>query len=374
MNKTVAMIPARMNSKRVKKKNIRLLNGKPMIQYVIEAAKEADCFDEIWVNSESDVIGEIALKNGVKFYKRPSSLCGDDVGSDLFVYDFIQNVDCNLVVQILPTSPFIDPKQINEFVNLSKDYDTLVSVNPIQIESMYKGSPINFDQKKPTPPSQDLIPIEAYACSLMAWETDNYCENMSKYDSAYHGGDGDIATYQIKGYGTLDIDNEEDFQLAEAIATSLSRGALPAKYYDDDQVYDADRLQVLLDDGVTNNTMYEYNKERVSIDELINSNPSDRCWSHTLINSKSNSATLIAQMPGEGNRMHYHSDWDEWWHILAGEWEWFIEGRTVKVTKGDMVFIERNKVHKITAIGDKQAIRLAVSREDVDHIYERGDY
>jgi quercetin dioxygenase-like cupin family protein len=120
--------------------------------------------------------------------------------------------------------------------------------------------------------------------------------------------------------------------------------------------------------------MYEYNKERVSIDELINSNPSDRCWSHTLINSKSNSATLIAQMPGEGNRMHYHSDWDEWWHILAGEWEWFIEGRTVKVTKGDMVFIERNKVHKITAIGDKQAIRLAVSREDVDHIYERGDY
>jgi quercetin dioxygenase-like cupin family protein len=40
------------------------------------------------------------------------------------------------------------------------------------------------------------------------------------------------------------------------------------------------------------------------------------------------------------------------------------------VKKGDIVFIERNKRHKITAIGNEQAIRLAVSRDDVDHIYE----
>ena len=130
----------------------------------------------------------------------------------------------------------------------------------------------------------------------------------------------------------------------------------------------------MLDDGVTNNTMYEFNKERVSIDEIIERNPQDSCWSHTLVNSKSNSATLIAQMPGEGNRMHYHADWDEWWHILKGEWEWFIEGKAVTVKKGDMVFIERNKVHKITAIGEDQAIRLAVSREDVDHIYTTENY
>ena len=48
MTKIVAMIPARMGSKRIPKKNIRLLNGKPLIQYAIDAAKEADCFDEIW--------------------------------------------------------------------------------------------------------------------------------------------------------------------------------------------------------------------------------------------------------------------------------------------------------------------------------------
>ena len=51
--KTIAMIPARMGSKRIEKKNIRILNGKPLISYVIEAAIEANCFDEIYINSES---------------------------------------------------------------------------------------------------------------------------------------------------------------------------------------------------------------------------------------------------------------------------------------------------------------------------------
>ena len=79
-------------------------------------------------------------------------------------------------------------------------------------------------------------------------------------------------------------------------------------------------------------------------------------------------------MPGEGNRKHYHSDWDEWWYIIKGEWEWNIEGTPKIVKKGDLVFIERNRVHKITATGNKMAIRLAVSREDVDHIYQEEDF
>tara|TARA_Y100001938_G_C8077432_1_gene426968 strand:+ start:1005 stop:2129 length:1125 start_codon:yes stop_codon:yes gene_type:complete len=374
MSKIVAVIPARLGSKRVPKKNIRLLNGKPLIQYVIDAAVEAACFDEIWVNSESDILKEIAENSNVKFYKRPLELCEDNVGSDLFVHDFIKNVDCDVIVQILPTSPFITAEQIKQFVSLSTNYDTVVSTTPVRIESLYDGVPINFKRSEPTPPSQDLTPIQAYACSLMSWDVDLYNSNMERFGCAYHGGEGSVGYYEITGYGALDIDEEDDFVLAEAIAHSLQQPNTRPKYYDDEEIYDADRLRVLLDDGVTNNTMYEFNKERVSIDEIIERNPQDSCWSHTLVNSKSNSATLIAQMPGEGNRMHYHADWDEWWHILKGEWEWFIEGKAVTVKKGDMVFIERNKVHKITAIGEDQAIRLAVSREDVDHIYTTENY
>ena len=47
-----------------------------------------------------------------------------------------------------------------------------------------------------------------------------------------------------------------------------------------------------------------------------------------------------------------------------------VDGKTMNVKEGDIVFIERNKRHKITAAGNQQAIRLAVSRDDVDHIYE----
>ncbi len=374
MSKIVAVIPARLGSKRVPKKNIRLLNGKPLVQYVIDAAIAAECFDEIWVNSESDILEEIAINSGVKFYKRPIELCEDNVGSDLFIHDFVKNVDCDIVVQILPTSPFISAEQIREFVALSTKYDTVISTTPVRIESLYEGLPINFMLLQPTPPSQDLTPIQAYACSLMSWDVELYNKNMDQFGCAYHGGNGTRECYEITGYAALDIDEEDDFILAESIAHSMEQPPVRPKYYDDDEIYDADRLRVLLDDGVTNNTMYEFNKELVSIDQIIESNPDDVCWSHTLINSKSNSATLIAQMPGEGNRMHYHADWDEWWHILKGEWEWFIEGEAVRVKKGDMVFIERNKVHKITAVGDGQAIRLAVSREDVDHIYTSENY
>ena len=56
----------------------------------------------------------------------------------------------------------------------------------------------------------------------------------------------------------------------------------------------------------------------------------------------SNSATLIAQLPGEGNRMHYHYDWDEWWYIIEGEWDWLIEGQTKRINAGEVIFIERN--------------------------------
>jgi len=139
-------------------------------------------------------------------------------------------------------------------------------------------------------------------------------------------------------------------------------------------IYDKNREKILVDDGVLSNSMNNFNKEHVSIDKIIEQNSKNKSWSHTLINSPSNSATLIAQMPGEGNRMHFHPNWDEWWYIIQGEWEWSIEGEKKIIQKGEIVFIERNKIHKITAIGKNMSIRLAVSRADVDHVYTSENY
>jgi quercetin dioxygenase-like cupin family protein len=137
---------------------------------------------------------------------------------------------------------------------------------------------------------------------------------------------------------------------------------------------DADVKNILQMDGVNKINIEEANKQVTHIPDLIEHYGMDSSWSHTVINSPSNSATLICQMPGEGNRRHYHPNWDEWWFIIEGTWLWEIEGVTSKIKKGDVVFIERNRIHKITAAGDTASIRLAVSRYDVDHVYSPNDY
>lgn len=137
---------------------------------------------------------------------------------------------------------------------------------------------------------------------------------------------------------------------------------------------DANVERILTMDGVGLVRLNAANQEVANIPALIAAYGEDRSWSHTVINSPSNSATLISQLPGEGNRRHYHPDWDEWWFIIDGEWDWEIEGKVRRIVKGDVVFIGRNRKHKITAAGTRPAIRLAVSRYDVDHVYEQVDY
>ena len=134
-----------------------------------------------------------------------------------------------------------------------------------------------------------------------------------------------------------------------------------------------DRESILKKDGVSKNNMDDFNKEIVSVPHIIDKNGRSSSWSHTLVNTESNSATLIAQMPGEGNRLHYHPDWNEWWYILDGEWEWEIEEETRTIKKADLVFISKNWIHKFTATGSKPALRMAASSEDLVHVCRDSD-
>ena len=101
--------------------------------------------------------------------------------------------------------------------------------------------------------------------------------------------------------------------------------------------------------------------------------PKDSSWSYTLVNSDSTRSTLLAQMPGEGNRRHYHDNWDEWWLIIKGEWEFEYDNKLLNASKGDLIYLKRNTIHKIKAIGEHLSVRMAVSRDDVEHIYLEKD-
>jgi len=378
MKKIIGMIPARLGSQRVPKKNLRLLDGRPLISYIIQAAKESNILDDIYINSEADIFREIADSHDIKFYKRPEICASNSATNDDFALDFIQSIDCQIMIQLLPTSPFLSPDDIKQFVTrmLCEKIETMISVKDIQIECMYDNKPVNFIQIEKTLPSQQLKPVQAYACGIMGWEVSRFKENMKKCKAAYHGGDGSIGFFTLKGYSIVDVDNEEDFMLAEAIIGIKKMTREKAEYYTSQKErnidIEVDVPTILRKDGIDFMGLFdESNKQLNNIHEIVKTMPGDKSWSQRIINTENNSATLICQLPGEGNRLHYHDNWNEWWYIVDGEWEWEIEGAKIIVKKGDVVFIEKGRIHKIMAVGSKPAIRLAVSRQDVAHIYPK---
>lgn len=219
--KTYAMIPARVGSKRVPGKNFRTLGGKPLVAWAIEACIKADVFDGIWLNSDGQEFRKIANDYGARFYLRDPKLAEDTATNDQFAEDFIINTGCNTLCQVNPTSPFIKPEEIVDIMDVFRtaDIDTLHTVKNIQIECMYNGIPLNYDPKMKMPPSQDLIPVQAFTSSVMVWDSESFLKNMLDLGCAVYGGKGNIGYYPLKGYSTLDIDEEEDFKLAEAIVS-----------------------------------------------------------------------------------------------------------------------------------------------------------
>ena len=370
------MIPARMGSKRVPKKNIRLLAGKPLISYALRSAQESKAFDEIYLNSEDEIFRDIAQEQGVHFYHRDGKFATDKTNNDEFLKDFIENIEGDIIVQLLPTSPFISPEQIRGFVETisrRNDLETLVSVIDHQIAGIYDNKPINFSQEEPHISSQEMQPIQTYATVLMAWRKESLINQLSQKGFGYHGINGKTAYYKLDGLAKIDIDKEDDFQLADFIMRYQQENSYqPPTYYEESSIEhsEIDVPSILAKDGIYKSDFEHENLPLSDIEEILKKADNSVSWCRRIVNTESNSATLISQLPGEGNRLHYHPNWNEWWYIIKGEWEWEVEGEKMTVKQGQMVFIPKNNWHKITAIGNQPAVRLAVSRADVAHVYK----
>ena len=217
--KIVAMVPARVGSKRVRSKNLRLLDGKPLISYVLSSIKKLSIFDEIYLNSDGTVFEEIAHDHGVSFYHREDVLADDRATNDAFAYDFLKSVKCDYLIQILPTSPFLRPEEIGRFASeiTTKGLDGLISVMANKIACIYQGDPVNFSREKVNPPSQEMTPVLAYATALMGWRRETFMKNYESLGVAYHCPRGSVDYFELAGLAAIDIDNEEDFLLADAI-------------------------------------------------------------------------------------------------------------------------------------------------------------
>ncbi|RRK33739.1 acylneuraminate cytidylyltransferase family protein [Schaedlerella arabinosiphila] len=224
----IAMIPARLGSKRIPKKNIRYMAGKPLIQYSIELVLQSNRFESLWVNTESEELGKAAEKLGAQFHRRPDTLASDSATNRDFTYEFLQRHACDYVIMVNTTSPLLRQSTMERFLDYieGNDYDTVLSVVAEKEETFFQGKPLNFSFSEKIN-SQLLEPTEAVVWALTAWKRATFMEMQEKGLNPVFG--GKVGKFAIPKDEACDLDTEEDWNIAEGIL--MSRRNKPERRY-----------------------------------------------------------------------------------------------------------------------------------------------
>lgn len=218
--KSIAMIPARMGSQRLPRKNLAKLGGIPLITRAIRKARAANVFDEIWVNSEHPAFGEIASEEGVNFHKRPEHLGNNHATSEQFVTEFLQSHPCDFLFQVHSIAPLLRQQDIREFTHemQSERWDCLLSTEPIQIECAYQNNPVNFSWEQKTN-SQDLFPVQRISWSITAWRRSTFLEAAAAGRCATYA--GRVGFFPVSQMASHIIKTADDLRIAEALLPLL---------------------------------------------------------------------------------------------------------------------------------------------------------
>ena len=124
----ICVIPAKGQSKRIPGKNIRLFDGKPVIEYTIEAAFKAGCFDTVIVSTDDEAIAGVAIDAGAEVFDRDIETCADDAPMADCVVEVLSEYDCNYVCMAYACSPFIKASRISEAFDWVRVYDSVFPV------------------------------------------------------------------------------------------------------------------------------------------------------------------------------------------------------------------------------------------------------
>jgi N-acylneuraminate cytidylyltransferase len=138
LNKIVALIPARSGSKRIANKNIKLLNGHPLIGYAISTAIQSDVFDNVVVSTDSLEYGAIAEQYGAQVCVRPEKYSGDNSPDIEWVTHALSDLYANekkydLFSILRPTNPFRMPETIKRALSLFQKEKSADSIRAVEI-------------------------------------------------------------------------------------------------------------------------------------------------------------------------------------------------------------------------------------------------
>ena len=112
----LGVIPARGGSKYVPRKNVRLLCGKPLIAWSIEAADASSLLDSYVVSTEDSEIAEIAINYGAQVMDRPQELATDEADTLPVLLHVLEQIEATTVVLLQPTSPIRDTDLIDRCI------------------------------------------------------------------------------------------------------------------------------------------------------------------------------------------------------------------------------------------------------------------
>lgn len=217
--KVLGLIPARGGSKGIKKKNIVLLKGKPLIYYTIKSSLESIYLDKVAVSTDDKEIASISSDLGAEIIPRPIEFAQDNSSDYDVVRHAIDYTESNgevfdLVVLLRPTSPFRKAEQIDMALRMINDYDSVRSVKKV-VEHPYWMKTITEDGL--------LIPI------IKGKDEKSYYQRQLLPEVYILSGFIDVVNRNIiingKLYGdkvkaflteaTVDIDDHEDLKKAE---------------------------------------------------------------------------------------------------------------------------------------------------------------
>ena len=156
--KIVAVIPAKGTSDRIANKNLRLIDGEPLIYRAIRRFSEANIFDEVWLDTDSNQIIELCSDLDCKIMIREPKYASNSTDGNKLLLNEIKFINADIYCQILCTSPFLEissvVKGINKVIDQSNNYDSIVAGTSEKLYTWSNDCP-NYNLNK-IPNSTDL--------------------------------------------------------------------------------------------------------------------------------------------------------------------------------------------------------------------------
>lgn len=215
----VAVIPARGGSTRLKNKNIYPLNGKPLLEYTIEAVLNADVFDKVYVSTDCNEIKKVAKKyEQVIIYDREATLSDEKTPVLFALLDMMEKIDKgDIFAYFLPTYPFITSDHIKGAFNLfDKDTDFVNSI----VEYQFPPQLAMIKHGDSMIPVGDNLTFGMMNSKVIKKYYHNGAFYMGKWDSILNYRNffsGNIKGYYIDKLEHHDINTLEDMKYAEFI-------------------------------------------------------------------------------------------------------------------------------------------------------------